>query len=80
MENKDIIYRHFYGKTSDAIYFTPKQTEREKYYMYYGNEGADGKVKWQSFLQSVQVGLCLFMSSIRQKYFFIKYSSILNYL
>lgn len=73
MENKDIIYRHFYEKTSDAIYFTPKQTEQEKYYMYYGNDAADGQVKWQSFLQSVQVCLCLinklFISSIREKYF-----------
>jgi hypothetical protein len=69
VENKDIIYRHFY----DAIYFTPKQTEREKYYMYYGNDAADGQVKWQSFLQSVQVGLCLinklFIFSIKEKYF-----------
>jgi hypothetical protein len=41
--------------------------------MYYGNDAADGQVKWQSFLQSVQVGLCLinklFISSIREKYF-----------
>lgn len=56
-------------ETSDAMYFTPKQTEREKYYMYYGNDGAGGQVKWQSFLQNVQVGLCLFISLKREKYF-----------